>query len=1296
MTQQRSFTLIGNFTDNITDNLNKINRTLNSISSNRRGGFSGLTQAIGKVNSANKHLRDGMNDTIKTLREQLSVIGQLVRGLQQYRSELGRLTSANKAVDKSAKDMAASQEAAWNKASAALERYNRNYRNLHNFQHGGGNRGGGTGGGFGGGRGFGDRGRRGPRGPLEFAKDFLITQAIVMGFYKGVQILQNGMNAIFKAFAERTRDQLEDIASAGGIFSAGKFGGAKGLPATFQGAMDMQDDLNKQMAAIASALPGTTQDYVMNARRMTDTLAQVFSKDIKEFEKLAQKISGDTQAAGSKAFEIINVEVAKATTLLEKLNPTRTTVPMTQIVEDMMKSETISARGLRRYVSFRRATTLEAALERNMKELNAAGPGTAKRIGAILKVLKEAVPPELITAMTTSVSGVMEGFKSAVTDPDVGIFGLSRMLNIKMRVFNKETGEAMKKGGKELRDTMNFFKIFADIFGNLGNLLNSAVLPGLMAIYSPLEGVAGSLENLREYSFKIFERQQSITSYYSKLADKYGMSTGIFKSGEKGGLGVILEILSSYNLITREKFNRYVEMMDKKGSEAQINARMTEIYKDVIPAFLKSPFISQIFEVIGFTLGKAMVALADLLGVISGANAPRADAFSKAFTKAGGVDAIRRILLSIATLLGRLLMGATNAYIASLKETIFGSGFDLGAKMGTVLFLLLPALFVPGIRNFVFALFRGVARGLFGRGAMRAAAGAAEGAAGGGLASGAGISPFWITPRMQATRRLLRMKAASGSGFLGTLGKGVTATGEGFGKVKGFIGKGVAALGKSKVGKTARLIPRGVLAAGAIDLGISLATGEKFGKAAAGAIGTVLGGAAGSIFAPALGPIGPIIGSMGGNALANWIYDSLDPSTKGQKKAAEMQLEAAKIRQAQASREFKSGVDIVAAGGGSFKLGTAAEFTKRINDLGLSTVPAVKSFENLYRINETNQSIAAKAGDALNAKIKELRDERGLPAATINKQVKGLQITYDNAKKEAQISLTNLNKQWGKIGSSSMEVILNSFRTMPTYETDKAIAERIRKSPLKPPSPATARTNPLGYSRKQIYPQVGPPVPLRLQAEEKPSKGGWFENLFGWMGLGKAVSSEIKNKPSGSKLAIANTSETIIPAAGGYGVESFSSYLSKTSINTASSFYILLEIKNVLNKSYTTLDNLKRLMNQISFQNGNLLKAIIFAGGMEDYGVIGPFPTHVAYAYGAGNPAFFGSAAQAANWEARMAPSNATIRTITTNSSENMGGSYTLHAPISIHQLPGQDTEELAAMVAMRLSMVIDELRNHG
>lgn len=1383
MTQQRSFTLIGNFTDNISkelDNINKsissLGRNLSSISTNRRGGFSDITKSIGKVNASHKHLREGIKETTTVLKDYTNALSRAYAALQFYRSEVGKLKGTQKAITNSAQDIDR-QAAAWNRANTALERYIRNQRLIHgggggHGGYGGGGGRGGRGGGYGGPGGGGGGGRP---GPLQFAQDFLITNAIVSGFYKGVQILQNGMNSIFKAFAERTKDQLEDIASAGGIFSAGKFGGAKGLPTTFQGALEMQDNINKSMASIASALPGTTQDFVMNARRMTDTLAQMMSTNTDAFEKLAQKLSGDTLAKGEKAFEIINVEVAKATTLLEKLNPTRTTVPMTQIVEDMMKSQTVSVAGLRRYVSFRRATTFEAALNRNLKELNAAGAGTADRLGAIIKTLKQAVPPELITAMTTSVSGVIEGFKSAIFDPDVGIFGLSRTLTRKMIKFNKETGEVMKDElGRNITESVHFFKVFSDIFGNLGNLLNSSILPGLMAIYNPFEELGLSLEGLRKYSFEIFKHQQRYTAYYSDLAEKYGMSTDMFKAGEKGGLGVILELLQGYNIISESDLQRYLSIMDKKGSAEEIAKDMAGIYEKVIPAFINSPFISKIFESIGYALGKAVGILSEVLGALAGTKAPSASAFTKAFTKAGGVEALRKSLESIIILLGKAVMGALSMYFTSLKESLFKDGLkDVLGNLKNVLVLLLPTLFIPGIRNFVVAIFKGIFAGLSGRAVAQTAAQTAANAAGSvgppgppAPTGGGRLNPLLVPPWMQTLKspayaRLMRMKMARG--LAGSPLSGVARA------TRGMAGMAGGAIGNVAKGAT-RFIPGGALAAGAIDMGVSLATGENFGKAAAGTIGTVLGATVGTFINPGLGTM---IGSVAGGFIGDAVYNSFQPPSKEQVVAAQLQKEAA-IKNKQAIEGWKASLDVAKAGGGEFLYGTANELSERIKSLGLSSDQATASFVSLYRVNEINRTTAAKAADELNARIEFLR-KTGTPAST-DEKVKALQKVYDKARLDAQTSLAELNTSWKQLGPKSIQAILESIRNTPLGSLDKELKERATRlragTFLDEPGKGRKNTSPSLLNLFTGTPEVGS-LPI-------------FDRYKG--SLGDAISSEMRHKPSGSNLVIANSSETIIPAAGGYGMEAFSSYLTATAKNTATSANVLYAIRDGIGKLFTLTDKIKGVSDQSLTQGGNILKTMMSGamkvkfmlgtGGKGGPGAVdafnpiassyglqvtsgyrpgdagyhgidrardysnssGPTPqmmdfaqfmvatfggdlaeliytplgfsikngqivqplspsnhynhVHVAYGLGAGMPAFFGSRGEAEAWERKMAPTNASISTVTSNSSEGFGN-YSLNAPITIHQLPGQDPEELASMVAMRFSMVIDELRNH-
>jgi hypothetical protein len=63
-------------------------------------------------------------------------------------------------------------------------------------------------------------------------------------------------------------------------------------------------------------------------------------------------------------------------------------------------------------------------------------------------------------------------------------------------------------------------------------------------------------------------------------------------------------------------------------------------------------------------------------------------------------------------------------------------------------------------------------------------------------------------------------------------------------------------------------------------------------------------------------------------------------------------------------------------------------------------------------------------------------------------------------------------------------------------------------------------------------------------------------------------------------------------------------------------------------------------------------------------------------------------------WEGKMKPPGSSVRSITSNTSENLGGTTTINAPITIHQQPGQDPEQLASIVAMRLGEAIAHARS--
>lgn len=278
-------------------------------------------------------------------------------------------------------------------------------------------------------------------------------------------------------------------------------------------------------------------------------------------------------------------------------------------------------------------------------------------------------------------------------------------------------------------------------------------------------------------------------------------------------------------------------------------------------------------------------------------------------------------------------------------------------------------------------------------------------------------------------------------------------------------------------------------------------------------------------------------------------------------------------------------------------------------------------------------------------------------------------------------------------------------------------------------------------------------------------------------GLGDAISEELRMKPPGSDLVVANSSETIIPAAGGNGggmvdfvrtmysgftsvvvaltrvqqaqekslgqinqtlvvnqqqtntrlakletkfsvpgmgsvggVDSFTPMarghgLTMTSgnrpgdkgwhgVNRARDYSNgtgptpqMMAFARFLASSYGS--NLKELIYTplgFSIKNGQRVPPYARAGHYNH--------VHVAYAGGPGMPAFLPSQREAMAWENKATLGNVKVSSITSNSSEGMGAGVTVNAPITITQLPGQSSEQLASLVAMELAGAIRQARS--
>jgi hypothetical protein len=84
---------------------------------------------------------------------------------------------------------------------------------------------------------------------------------------------------------------------------------------------------------------------------------------------------------------------------------------------------------------------------------------------------------------------------------------------------------------------------------------------------------------------------------------------------------------------------------------------------------------------------------------------------------------------------------------------------------------------------------------------------------------------------------------------------------------------------------------------------------------------------------------------------------------------------------------------------------------------------------------------------------------------------------------------------------------------------------------------------------------------------------------------------------------------------------------------------------------------------------------------------------HVAYAMGLGNGMAFNSLKGAQAWEKSMVGGSVRVASVTGNSSEGFGSGANVVNNITINQQPGQDADELASIVALKISEAVSDAR---
>jgi hypothetical protein len=201
--------------------------------------------------------------------------------------------------------------------------------------------------------------------------------------------------------------------------------------------------------------------------------------------------------------------------------------------------------------------------------------------------------------------------------------------------------------------------------------------------------------------------------------------------------------------------------------------------------------------------------------------------------------------------------------------------------------------------------------------------------------------------------------------------------------------------------------------------------------------------------------------------------------------------------------------------------------------LGLEGDKSVQAYANAtYQTRQFTDSAAA-AKDKLFGLVENLK-AMGYTNQQIWSQadVKAAVANYDSLQKKAGEAAKAMDTTFKAMPQTTSRAIMTAMSKMSTTQIEAAIAAKINL--MKPPQINWQMNMPAGPGGMPTL--FVPPRPTKTGTGTavNPLFGQW--NAYGHSGttsLGNAINSEMRNKPKGSNLVIANSSETIIPAAGG-------------------------------------------------------------------------------------------------------------------------------------------------------------------
>ena len=737
MADERVFTLIGQFDDRITSSLNGINdsiarlkRTMSTLTSKRGGGFSDVTHSVGKLISSQKHLAGSIREVGNAAKE---ATGEL----KEYNNRIGKIASAHYHLARSSQQAGDKLASSYNNAYASLEKLDRRQKLMATA-----NRrrqrlvsnnvlipsqrrrattrttpvtGMSGGGGGGGGRRGGDVGGSGGLGGYNFHMGAFafgmqigqglsepITAAVMSGFNMGVALMSKTLQYIQGSFAERVEDQMTDLQTAGGYLSISKRQ-KNPMFQSLQSAIIFTQQTNDVLERLAGELPGSTEEYVKVSKRIGDSVMRLIDSDEKgaiEFAKTLRETSDTTAykdttlvgpGARQGALQVILGELTKKTVMAGFGGSTGAggmagARGLPALMERLITDPSTSLSSLTRYAAVFGDPKIASALERTMPELEKAGSNMLERAKVINKMLDDVVPPEMQSAQKRTMAGVMEAFRSAFFSPGTGFLGFGRKLKDATGVMQPLTdvygrfiqvsmknGQIMEKvvdtAEEASQGAMDVFNMFSDILVNIAEVIKP-IVDNLSLLWDPLQMLAEPLRKARIVTIELLQTFRNYTKGIDDIAktiSNEGLKEKFLATKSlRASLLTITNLFTEMGVLSEGDFKRLQGIIidPKQGIE-----QLGNVLKSLVDTFFDSDAAKQVGVFVGKIVTSVLQALAGMTGFASGLGTSKlAEGFMEGFGAEG-----EKYLKKIFTDLYKMLFNAAAAILPKIPWWVYAS-----------------------------------------------------------------------------------------------------------------------------------------------------------------------------------------------------------------------------------------------------------------------------------------------------------------------------------------------------------------------------------------------------------------------------------------------------------------------------------------------------------------------------------------------------------------------------------------------------------------------------------------------